>query len=290
MTARVNLVCTSFSQSFSFSNHTITWYIDSGATHHICCNLSNFSSYHTLTHIVQVQLPDGTMANVEHISEVDFSPLFTLQNVFHISSFTLNLIYVTQLTKHLNCVASFSSTSCFFRDLTMNHVIGKGLRVTELYKYQTFPSINSANNTPLDVWHCLLGHPSLDRFKFICNSFAFIHSNFMFHCNVCPKVKQLNLAFNKNSILSTNPFQMMYRDVKGLFFIPSSTGARYFLTIVDNFSRCTWLYLMHSKSETFEFIKKISYFCSHTILYACCHYLHWHILFSFFRSPKNKNK
>ena len=27
-------------------------------------------------------------------------------------------------------------------------------------------------------------------------------------------------------------------------------GCRYFLTIVDDFSRCTWIYLLKAKSET----------------------------------------
>ena len=35
-----------------------------------------------------------------------------------------------------------------------------------------------------------------------------------------------------------------------LFSIPTIDGYKYFLTIVDDFSRCTWIYLLKSKSET----------------------------------------
>jgi hypothetical protein len=36
----------------------------------------------------------------------------------------------------------------------------------------------------------------------------------------------------------------------GGYHVPSISGAKYFLTIVDDYSRCTWIYLMKHKSET----------------------------------------
>lgn len=41
----------------------------------------------------------------------------------------------------------------------------------------------------------------------------------------------------------------------GAYSIPSLNGAHYFLTIVDDFSRSTWVYLMRYKSETPFFLK-----------------------------------
>jgi hypothetical protein len=43
-------------------------------------------------------------------------------------------------------------------------------------------------------------------------------------------------------------------DIWGPFKVPSRDGFHYFLTIVDDFSRCTWVYLMHKKSDTHSFI------------------------------------
>lgn len=235
--------------------NSLPWIIDSGATHHIACTLNVFSSYQKVSQPVQVQLPDGSLATVHHIGEVTFSPHLILRNVYHIPSFTLNLISVTQLTHSLNCIASFSYDSCSFQDHTTRRVIGKGRRFAGLYHLQPISSLNAINKTPLDIWHCRLGHPSLERLRFLCNKFNFISSNFQFHCTACPRAKQSRLSFNKTSISTTSPFALIHCDIWGPFFYPSTTGARYFLTIVDDYSRCTWLYLMHAKSETLKFIQ-----------------------------------
>lgn len=47
-------------------------------------------------------------------------------------------------------------------------------------------------------------------------------------------------------------------DIWGPLSICSLQGHQYFLTIVDDYTRHTWLYLMHSKSETRS--------CNHTYL------------------------
>lgn len=45
-------------------------------------------------------------------------------------------------------------------------------------------------------------------------------------------------------------FDLVHMDIRGPISIPSTFGHRYFLTIVDDHSRHTWLYLMKLKSET----------------------------------------
>lgn len=40
----------------------------------------------------------------------------------------------------------------------------------------------------------------------------------------------------------------------GGYHVPTLDGARYFLTIVDDFSRCTLVYLLHHKSDTRRFL------------------------------------
>lgn len=47
-------------------------------------------------------------------------------------------------------------------------------------------------------------------------------------------------------------------DIWGPFRVPTYIGERYFLTIVDDFSKGTWAYLMHSKQDTLDIIKKFS--------------------------------
>ena len=41
--------------------------------------------------------------------------------------------------------------------------------------------------------------------------------------------------------------------------IPSILGYRYYVTFIDDFSRCTWMFLMKDRSELFNILKN---FCS----------------------------
>ena len=43
---------------------------------------------------------------------------------------------------------------------------------------------------------------------------------------------------------------MIHVDIWGGYKVASISGARYFLTIVDDFTRCTWIFLMRHKSDT----------------------------------------
>lgn len=57
------------------------------------------------------------------------------------------------------------------------------------------------------------------------------------------------MPFISNNSLSTNSFDLVHIDVWGPFNPSSVDGFRYFLTIVDDHSRYTWIYLLKSKSD-----------------------------------------
>ena len=50
------------------------------------------------------------------------------------------------------------------------------------------------------------------------------------------------------------PFNLVHMDVWGPFSVPTSDGHRYFLTLVDDATRATWLFLMKAKYEVKAFI------------------------------------
>ena len=51
------------------------------------------------------------------------------------------------------------------------------------------------------------------------------------------------------------PFKLIHSDVWGLCLVVSSTGFRYFVTFVDDYSQTTWLYLMKNHSELFSYFR-----------------------------------
>lgn len=53
---------------------------------------------------------------------------------------------------------------------------------------------------------------------------------------------------------SLQPFILLHYDIWGKYSTLSTTGAHYFLTIIDDYSHCLWVYLMHNKFKTYPIL------------------------------------
>jgi hypothetical protein len=104
-----------------------------------------------------------------------------------------------------------------------------------------------------ELWHRRLGHLSSSRLNFMANNL--LNFSFKLHdaCDICALSKQCRLPFSSSSISSIRPFELIHCDIWGPYKIPSLSGAKYFLTIVDDYSRFTWVFFMHHKHETHNF-------------------------------------
>ena len=78
----------------------------------------------------------------------------------------------------------------------------------------------------------------------------------IFFCETCVLAKFHRLPFNKSTITSKASFQLIHMDLWGPYRVPSVTGAKYFLTIVDDFSRFTWTHMLQDKTQVFSVIRQ----------------------------------
>jgi len=67
-------------------------------------------------------------------------------------------------------------------------------------------------------------------------------------CITCPMAKQAKLPYNKSTSLSTFPFELIHIDIWGAHRVPTCGNNIYFLTIVGDYSKATWVYLLQYKS------------------------------------------
>ena len=70
-----------------------------------------------------------------------------------------------------------------------------------------------------------------------------------FDCTSYQLGKQLTLSFNNSKFISNNIFELIYSDVWGPSPIASIGGSRYFVVFIDNYSRCSWIFPMKSRSK-----------------------------------------
>ena len=97
------------------------------------------------------------------------------------------------------------------------------------------------------LWHSRLGHPSFQRLAILQTLVLDVincNNSKSFDCPIFPIAKQKRLPFQSSVHVSNSCFDLIHVDIWGHYSTPSLNGSKYFLTIVDDFSRCTWTFLM----------------------------------------------
>ena len=120
------------------------------------------------------------------------------------------------------------------------------------------PSITLVNVIRRHVWHSRLGHLSMKRLNLLKNVLHFSHDHKMNNipCSACPLAKQRRLSFVSHNHLSKCAFNLIHCDIWGPYHVPTYNEHRYFLTLVDDCTRFTWVYLMKHKSNAKYIVPK----------------------------------
>jgi len=98
--------------------------------------------------------------------------------------------------------------------------------------------------------HAQLGHPSLAKMQQLVPSLSKLSN---LSCESCNLGKQSRNSF-PISVLQrvSSPFALVHSDIWGPSRVKSNLGFQYFVTFIDDFSICTWLFLMKNHSELFS--------------------------------------
>ena len=175
---------------------------------------------------------------------------------------------VSQVTKDLNCYVTFFQKYCVFQDLGSGKVRVIGEEEDGLYTFyyqhgqyghkisQSHQCMTTIQGTEVNanIWHQRLGHLSVIR---KISAFHKFGNKFTLHkCDVCPLARQTRLPFPHSTSSSTCIFQLLHMDVWGPYRVETYDGMRYFLTIVDDYSRWTWTFLMRLKSDVVSLLKQ----------------------------------
>ncbi|CAH9142457.1 unnamed protein product [Cuscuta epithymum] len=143
------------------------------------------------------------------------------------------------------------------QDLRSRNLIGAGERRDVLFYFRgvtTLHTVQTSAFSEFELWHRRMGHPS-DRVLKLLPVIASSSSQKRLNkaCEVCPQAKQVRDSFPASNNKASRILELIHCDLWGPYKTPSTCDAVYFLTLVDDFSRAVWVYLLRDKKEVHQY-------------------------------------
>jgi transposase InsO family protein len=224
-----------------------------------------FSSYEK-NHDPQraITFEDGNQGLVKGLGKISISPGHSISNVFLVDSLDYNLLSVSQLCKMgYNCLFMDIGVTVFRR--SDDSIDFKGVLEGQLY-------LVDFNRAELDtcliaktnmgwLWHRRLSHVGMKNLhKLLKGEHILGLTNVHFEkdrvCSACQAGKQVGVHHPHKNIMTTDrPPELLHMDLFGPIAYISIGGSKYCLVIVDDYSRFTWVFFLHEKSQTQETLK-----------------------------------
>ncbi|KAL2925577.1 Retrovirus-related Pol polyprotein from transposon RE2 [Bienertia sinuspersici] len=255
------------------SSYGSDWIIDSGATDHMCCDLKYFDSYEKIyDSTFGITIPDGTRVNVTHKGIVKLDDGITLLDVLLVPGFKFNLLSVGKLCQDMDCEVVFKKDICVVQGHSQRMPIVLGRLKYGLYCAPTTQhkfskadgtlhaglahvATSSKHDDELKLMHLRMGHIPFNKIPLLNPSLhtkTIVSESF---CQICPLAKQHRLPFTPSSIKSDRIFQLLHIDIWGPYRVATHDGCKLFLTIVDDYSRFTWVHLLKFKSDAIPILQ-----------------------------------
>lgn len=230
------------------------WIIDSGASDHISGNKNHFTTFTPTSNSSNVTLANGSQTAIKGIGNVQL-PSISLDHVLFAPACPYNLVSVSKLTKSLDCSITFVADSVIVQDRSTGKMIGTGHESQGLYHlFNPNSSVAFTSTTSADLLHHRFGHPSLNKLQKLTPSLSTLSS---LECESCQLGKQIRNSFPKRvNNRATCPFELVHSDIWGPSQVSTTMGFHYFVIFIDDYSRCTWVYLMKNRSELFSIFQK----------------------------------
>jgi hypothetical protein len=234
------------------------WLFDSGASHHITNDLNNLSLKSDYNGNDQLHVANGMSLPITHVGSTTLNPSksncsLTLNNVLYAPGVTQNLISVSQLCNTNNVSIEFFPSFFKVKDLTTGASLLQGPNDGNVYKLpsSSHPRVYSTMSiSSSQCWHNRLGHPSSRILHHVLKSNNVPVKTYSFNnCTHCMVNKSHKLPFNKSSISSSSPLEIVHSDVWGPSPFSSIDGFRYYVIFIDHFSKYVWLFPLKFKSD-----------------------------------------
>ncbi|GJS32458.1 putative RNA-directed DNA polymerase, partial [Tanacetum coccineum] len=197
--------------------------------------------------------PNGTIAKVNQIGNCKLSDKIVLYDVLVVPGYQVSLLYVHQLAKVNKMSVCFNENDCVIQNSLLKSQVGNGRQRKCLYFLDLGKRLfNKETNACLVskcLWHNRLGHPADQVLDVLKNKIDLKGVQSSEPCEVCHRAKQTGDPFPLSEHKTSSLADLVHLDVWGPYKVTSRDGFRFFLTIVDDYSRAVWLFLLKGKDE-----------------------------------------
>lgn len=103
----------------------------------------------------------------------------------------------------------------------------------------------------LEPWHKRLGHPN---FLCMCKMFPLICSNKTLDllCDSCEIARHHCTHFPSTPYHPSKPFSIIHSDLCGPSRISNRTQSKWFIILIDDHTRVSWVFLLKDKTEVYQ--------------------------------------
>ena len=196
----------------AFQNSFGPWIIDFGASDHLFGNKHLFSSLTITSPLPMITLVNRSQTMAKGIGSTCPLPSVPLTSVLYVPDCPFNLISISNLTRDLNCLITFSNNSVTLQDQSTRMTIGIGCEFQGLFHLNS-PS-SSTTCTSMDIpllIHSHLGHLNISKFRIIFPRFSSLYS---IDCETCQLGKHTRVPFPRRLDQRTkSPFELVHTDV-----------------------------------------------------------------------------
>ena len=185
-----------------------------------------------------ITLANGSQTMAKGIGSACPLPSVPLTSVIYVLDPPFNPISISKLTSDLNCLITFFDNFVILQDQSTRRTIGIGHEFQGLFHLSS-PS-SSTIYTSMDTLlliHSRLDHSNISKFHKMVPHFSSLS---LIECQSCQFGKHTLVPFPRRLDQRTkSPFELVHTEVWGPSRIESTLGFQYFVTFIDDYSRCT---------------------------------------------------
>ncbi|GJZ22728.1 ribonuclease H-like domain-containing protein [Tanacetum coccineum] len=162
----------------------------------------------------------------------------------------ISLIKGNKVGKNVQANMAGTNQHMTYTDKELDDVLDiSNLNIKVGHSNGTEAYISKIRNLKLSNGLTLLGHPADPVLNVLKDSLNIDKKDNTVCCEICQRAKQTREPFLLSDHTSNRLGDLVHLDLWGPYKVTSSEGFRFFLTIVDDYTRAVWVYLIKSKDE-----------------------------------------